>query len=119
MEEKEFEYNDTEMEELKKTIQVLEERNDALMKVKLPDNTDKYAIEFVKSITEADLEFSTTKEMFDKYLLYRRRFTTNGESILSVRMLNAVIRKYMPKAVIKHSNRKSKNTYFWVIDNDQ
>lgn len=113
--EDEVQFSEVEMEELKKTIKVLEDRNDELLKVKLPDNTDKYAIDFVKSIRPDEIEFLTTKEVFDKYLTYRRRYTTNGESLLSIRMLNAVIRKYFPDANIKHSNRNKKNSYFWVF----
>lgn len=114
----EVKFDEVEMEELKKTIKVLEDRNDELLKVKLPDNTDKYAVEFVKSIREDEIEFLTTQEVFDKYITYRRRYTTNGESLLSVRMLNAVIRKYFPSAKIRHSNRNRKNSYFWVFNED-
>lgn len=118
MEEQEVQFSEREMEELKKTIKVLEDRTDELMTVKLPASTDKYAIDFVKSVRPDEIEFLTTKEVFDKYLTYRRRYTTNGEALLSVRMLNAVIRKYFPDANIKHSNKNNKNSYFWVFYQD-
>lgn len=122
--EKEFEetldedlmYNDTEMEELKKTIAVLKEQRDDLIQNKLPANVDKYAIDFVKELDEHDISYLTTKEVFEKYIAYRRHYTKNGEELLSVRMLNSVIRKYFPKARINHSNKLGKNTYFWVFD---
>ena len=119
MEEKEFEeefnYDEMEMEELKNTIKVLEERNNDLIKVKLPANTDKYAIEFVKSLKDSDIDFLTTKEVFENYLNFRRRYTSNGEALLSVRMLNTVIRKYFPNATIVHSNKNRKNSYYWTF----
>lgn len=113
---KEYEFDDKEVEELKKTIEVLKTQNDELIKVKLSANTDRYAIDFVKTLDEHDFSYLTTKEVFDKFLEYRRRYTTNGEDLLSLRMLNAVIRKYFPRAKINHSNRHNKNTYFWVIE---
>lgn len=111
----EFKYDDMEMEELKNTIKVLEERNNNLIEAKLPANVDKYAIEYIKNLKDSDLEFLTTQEVFDNYLEYRRKFTTNGESLLSMRMLNTVIRKYFPNATVVHSNRKRKNTYYWTF----
>ena len=108
-------YNDNEMEDLKKTIAVLQEQRDDLIQMKLPSNVDKYAIDYAKTLDEHDISYLTTKEVFDNYLMYRRHYTTNGEELLSVRMLNAVIRKYFPKARINHSNKSGKNTYFWVF----
>ena len=108
-------YNDSEMEDLKKTIAVLQEQRDDLIQMKLPSNVDKYAIDYAKTLDEHDISYLTTKEVFDNYLMYRRHYTTNGEELLSVRMLNAVIRKYFPKARINHSNKSGKNTYFWVF----
>jgi len=112
-------YNETEMEDLKKTIAVLKEQKDELIQTKLPSNTDKYAIDYIKTLNEHDLSYLTTKEVFDKYIEYRRHYTKNGENLLSVRMLNAVIRKYFPKAKVNHSNKLKKNTYFWVFDSDE
>lgn len=109
-------YNESEMEELKKTIAVLQEQRDDLIQMKLPANVDKYAIDFVKELDEHDITYLTTREVFDKYVAYRRHYTKNGEDLLSVRMLNSVIRKYFPKARINHSNKQGKNTYFWVFD---
>ena len=109
-------YNENEMEELKRTIAVLEEQRDDLIQTKLPANVDKYAIDFVKTLDEHDLSYMTTKEVFERYVAYRRHYTKNGEDLLSVRMLNSVIRKYFPKARINHSNKLGKNTYFWVFD---
>lgn len=109
-------YNDNEMEDLKKTIAVLQEQKDELLQMKLPANVDKYAVDFVKTLNEHDLSYLTTKEVFDNYLMYRRHYTKNGEDLLSVRMLNAVIRKYFPKARVNHSNKSGKNTYFWVFN---
>ena len=108
-------YNDSEMEDLKKTIAVLQEQRDDLIQMKLPSNVDKYAIDYAKTLDEHDISYLTTKEVFDNYLMYRRHYTTNGEELLSVRMLNVVIRKYFPKARINHSNKNGKNTYFWVF----
>ena len=108
-------YNDSEMEDLKKTIAVLQEQRDDLIQMKLPSNVDKYAIDYAKTLDEHDISYLTTKEVFDNYLMYRRHYTTNGEELLSIRMLNAVIRKYFPKARINHSNKNGKNTYFWVF----
>lgn len=109
-------YNDNEMEDLKKTIAVLQEQRDDLIQMKLPANVDKYAIDYVKTLEENDISYLTTKEVFENYVIYRRHYTTNGEELLSVRMLNAVIRKYFPKARVNHSNKCGKNTYFWVFD---
>lgn len=109
-------YNDNEMEDLKKTIAVLQEQRDDLIQMKLPANVDKYAIDYVKTLEENDISYLTTKEVFENYVIYRRHYTTNGEELLSVRMLNAVIRKYFPKARVNHSNKSGKNTYFWVFD---
>lgn len=109
-------YNDNEMEDLKKTIAVLQEQKDELIQMKLPANVDKYAVDFVKTLSEHDISYLSTKDVFEKYLLYRRHYTKNGEDLLSVRMLNAVIRKYFSKARINHSNKAGKNTYFWVFE---
>mgnify|MGYP006988877239 CR=1 FL=1 len=109
-------YNENEMEDLKKTIAVLKEQKDELIQNKLPSNTDKYAVDYVKTLNEHDLSYLTTKEVFDNYLAYRRHYTKNGENLLSVRMLNSVIRKYFPRARVNHSNKLKKNTYFWVFD---
>lgn len=111
-------YDENEMEDLKKTIAVLQEQRDDLIQMKLPANVDKYAIDFVKTLNDHDLSYMTTKDVFNNYILYRRHYTKNGEELLSVRMLNAVIRKYFPKARINHSNKLGKNTYFWVFDFD-
>lgn len=120
MEEKEeVLYNEAEMEELKKTISLLKEQQDELIQTKLPSNTDKFAIDYVKSLNEHDISYLTTKEVFDNYLEYRRHYTENGEKLLSVRMLNSVIRKYFPKARLNHSNKLKKNTYYWVFDSDE
>ena len=109
-------YNDNEMEDLKKTIAVLQEQKDELIQMKLPANVDKYAIDYAKTLTENELSYMTTKEVFENYINYRRHYTQNGENLLSVRMLNAVIRKYFPRARVNHSNKSGKNTYFWVFD---
>lgn len=113
-----FEFDEDEVEELKKTIGLLKNQNDDLLKSKLPSNTDKYAIDFVKMLDEHDISYLTTKEVFNNYLEYRRRYTVNGEDLLSLRMLNAVVRLYFPKAKINHSNRHNKNTYFWVFEDE-
>lgn len=110
-----FKYDDMEMEELKNTIKVLEEQNNNLIAAKLPANVDKYAIDYVKNLKDSDIEFLTTQEVFDNYINYRRRFTENGEDLLTVRMLNSVIRKYFPNATVVHSNKKRKNTYYWAF----
>jgi len=34
-------------------------------------------------------------------------------------MLNAVIRTYLPKAKISHSNKLRKNNYFWTFDYEE
>lgn len=109
-------YNEEEIEELKRTIEVLQSQKDDLIETKLPSNVDKFAIDYVKLVDEGDLSYLTTKEVFDNYIEYRRKFTTNGEDMLSIRMLNAVIRKYFPNARINHSNKQKKNKYFWVFD---
>ena len=109
-------FSEAEYEDLKKTIAVLEEQKSELIQAKLPANVDKYAVDFVKSLDEHDISYLTTKDVFEKYLDYRRRYTRNGEELLSVRMLNSVIRKYFPKARINHSNKLRQNTYFWVFD---
>ena len=112
-------YNESEMDELKKTIEVLKEQKDELLQSKLPSNTDRYAVDYVKTLGEHDLSYMTTREVFDNYINYRRHYTKNGEDLLSVRMLNAVIRKYFPKAKVNHSNKLKKNTYFWVFDAEE
>ncbi len=109
-------YTEEEYENLKNTIKILEEQQSELIQAKLPANVDRYAIDFVKTLDEHDISYLTTKEVFDKYINYRRRYTENGEDLLSVRMLNSVIRKYFPKARVNHSNKLKKNTYFWVFD---
>lgn len=108
--------DENEMEDLRKTIKELESQRDELIEAKLPANVDKYAVDYIKSLNEHDLSYLTTKEVFDNYLEYRRQFTINGEDLLSLRMLNSVVRKYFPKARINHSNRNKKNTYFWVFE---
>lgn len=117
--EPEITFNEDEVEELKKTIAVLTEQQNEMIKSNLPANVDKFAVDFVKTLDERDISYLSTKEVFDKYLDYRRKYTTNGENLLSVRMLNSVIRKYFPKAKINHTNKLSKNTYFWVFDFDE
>ena len=112
-------YNESEMDELKKTIEVLKEQKDELLQSKLPSNTDRYAVDYVKTLGEHDLSYMTTREVFDNYINYRRHYTKNGEDLLSVRMLNAVIRKYFPSAKVNHSNKLKKNTYFWVFDAEE
>ena len=112
-------YNESEMDELKKTIEVLKEQKDELLQSKLPSNTDRYAVDYVKTLGEHDLSYMTTREVFDNDINYRRHYTKNGEDLLSVRMLNAVIRKYFPKAKVNHSNKLKKNTYFWVFDAEE
>lgn len=112
-------YTEAEMEDLKKTIAVLQEQRNDLIQSKLPSNVDKYAIDYVKSLSEHDISYLTTHEVFENYLDYRRRYTKNGEDLLSIRMLNSVIRKYFPKARINHSNRLRQNTYFWVFESDE
>ena len=109
-------YTEEEYENLKNTIKILEEQQSELIQSKLPANVDRYAIDFVKTLDEHDISYLTTKEVFEKYLNYRRRYTENGEDLLSVRMLNSVIRKYFPTARVNHSNKLKKNTYFWVFD---
>lgn len=109
-------YSDAEMEDLEKTISVLKEQKNDIIQSKLPSNVDRYAIDYVKTLDEHDISYLTTREVFDNYLEYRRRFTVNGEHLLSVRMLNSVIRKYFPRARVNHSNKSKKNTYFWVFD---
>ena len=99
-------YNESEMDELKKTIEVLKEQKDELLQSKLPSNTDRYAVDYVKTLGEHDLSYMTTREVFDNYINYRRHYTKNGEDLLSVRMLNAVIRKYFPKAKVNHRYRR-------------
>lgn len=109
-------YTDEEYEDLKRTIEVLKEQQNDLIQAKLPANVDRYAIDYVKTLDEHDISYLSTKEVFDNYLEYRRRYTKNGEDLLSVRMLNSVIRKYFPTARVNHSNKMKKNTYFWVFD---
>ncbi len=115
MEEKESLYSESEMEDLEKTIAVLKEQSDNLIQQQMTANVDRYAIDFVRTLDEHDISYLTTKEVFDKYLDYRRRYTRNGENLLSVRMLNSVIRKYFPRAKINHSNKQHKNSYYWVF----
>lgn len=116
MEDKEELFSNEEMEDLEKTIGVLKEQQSDLIKSKLPANVDRYAIDYVKTLGEHDLTYQTTKQIFDNFVEYRRRYTKNGEELLSVRMLNAVIRNYFPKARINHSNKLRKNTYYWVFE---
>lgn len=116
MEEKEELFTNEEMEDLQKTIEVLKEQQNDIIQSNLPSNVDRYAIDYVRTLGEHDLSYLSTKQVFDNFLDYRRRFTRNGEDLLSVRMLNAVIRNYFPKAKINHSNKLKKNTYFWVFD---
>ena len=116
MENKEQLFTNEEMEDLEKTIGVLKEQQNDLIKSKLPANVDRYAIDYVKTLGEHDITYQTTKQVFDNFIDYRRRYTKNGEELLSVRMLNAVIRNYFPKAKINHSNKLRKNTYFWVFE---
>lgn len=116
MEDKEELYTEEEMEDLQKTIDVLKDQQNIIIQAKLPANVDRYAIDFVRTLDEHDINYLTTKEVFDKYIDYRRKYTKNGEDLLSVRMLNAVIRNYFPKAKINHSNKLKRNTYFWVFE---
>lgn len=116
MEDKEELYTEEEMEDLQKTIDVLKDQQNIIIQSKLPANVDRYAIDFVRTLDEHDINYLTTKEVFDKYIDYRRKYTKNGEELLSVRMLNAVIRNYFPKAKINHSNKLKRNTYFWVFE---
>ena len=118
LQEKDFEFDDVEVEELKKTIQVLTEQRDVLLENKLPSNADKYAVDYIKLTNEKDLAYLTTKEVFDNYLEYRRKYTQNGEELLTVRMLNKIIKNFYPRAKINHSNKQGKNTYFWVFEEE-
>lgn len=115
MEEKEELFTHEEMEDLQKTIDVLKDQQSDIIQSKLSANVDRYAIDFVKTLGEHDISYLTTAQVFDNFLEYRRRYTRNGEDLLSVRMLNSVIRNYFPKARINHSNKLKKNTYFWVF----
>ncbi len=116
MDNKEVDFTDEEIAELQKTISQLEVQNDELKKQKMSPTADKYAIDFVATLDEHDISYLTTHEVFDKFLNYRRKYTENGESFLSIRMLNGVIKNYFPNARIKHSNRMNKNVYFWVFE---
>lgn len=109
-------YTDEEILALQKTINELEAQNEDLKKQKISSTADKYAIDYVSSLDEHDINYLSTHEVFDNYLEYRRKFTTNGEAFLSVRMLNNVIKSYFPNAKINHSNRNKKNVYFWVFE---
>lgn len=115
MEENEQLFTNEEMDDLQKAIEVLKDEQNDLIQSKLPANVDRYAIDYVKTLGEHDITYLTTKQVFDNFVEYRRRYTRNGEELLSVRMLNAVIRKYFPKARINHSNKAKKNTYYWVF----
>lgn len=112
-------FTNEEMNDLEKTIEVLKEQQDDLLQSKLPHNVDKYAIDFVKTLEEHDISYLTTTQVFENFLEYRRKYTRNGEDLLSVRMLNAVIRKYFPNAKINHTNKLRKNTYFWAFFGDE
>jgi len=119
MDEKEELFSMEEMEDLQKTIDVLKDQQEAMVQSKLPNNVDKYAIDYVKTLDEHDITYLTTKEVFDRYIDFRRKYTRNGEDLLSIRMLNAVIRTYLPKAKISHSNKLRKNNYFWTFDYEE
>lgn len=110
-------YSDDEIMTLQKTISELEIQNEELKKQKLSPTADRFAIDYVSSLDEHDINYLSTHEVFDNYLNYRRKFTINGEEFLSVRMLNTVIKSYFPKARINHSNRNKRNVYFWVFEN--
>ena len=118
MEEKEVLYDENEVEELKKAIGVLQNEKEDLLQSKLPSNTDKYAVDYVKTLDDEKISYLTTKELFDNFLDYRRNFTDQGEERLTLRMFNSVMRRYFPKAKINHSNRHGKNIYFWVVEDE-
>lgn len=118
VENKEVLYDESEVEELKKAIKVLESEKEDLLQTKLPSNVDKYAIDYVKTIDEDKISYLTTKELFDNYLTYRRGFTEYGEERLTLRMFNSVVRRYFPKAKVNHSNRQGNNIYFWVFEDE-
>ncbi len=112
-------YSEDEVETLQKTINELTNQNTELRRKRLPSNVDQYAMDFIGTMDEHDLNYLSTQETFEKYLDYRRKYTTNGEDFLSMRMLNAVIKNYFPNAAIKHSNRHKKNVYFWVFEENK
>lgn len=116
MDNKEVDFTEEEIAELQKTIANLEVQNTELKKQRMPSTADKFAIDFVATLDEHDISYLSTHEVFDKYITYRRKYTENGESFLSIRMLNSVIKNYFPNASIKHSNRNNKNVYFWVFE---
>ena len=103
------------IKDLEETISVLTEQRKNMAEGMLPKNVDNYAVKFVQGLVENDIEYVSTKELFERYLEYRRQFTTRNEQLLSMRMFNSVVRGIFPNAEIKHSNRGSSNVYFWVI----
>lgn len=103
------------IKDLEETISVLTEQRKNMAEGMLPKNVDNYAVKFVQGLVENDIEYVSTKELFERYLEYRRQFTTRNEQLLSMRMFNSVVRGIFPNAQIKHSNRGSSNVYFWVI----
>lgn len=103
------------IKDLEETIAVLTTQKKNMAEVMLPKNVDNYAVKFAQELTEEDIEYVPTKELFERYIEYRRQFTTRNEQLLSMRMFNSVIRGIFPNAEIKHSNRGSSNVYFWVL----
>ena len=97
------------IKDLEETIAVLTEQRKTMAEGMLP-------IKFMQEITDEDIQFVSTKELFDRFVEYRRQFTTRNEQLLSMRMFNSVVRGVFPNAEIKHSNRGGSNVYFWVIN---
>lgn len=101
--------------ELEETIKVLEAQRKIISNGLIPKNADPYAIKFLETADKNDINFLTTKELFDKFVQYRRQFTTQSENLLSMKMFNSVVRGVYPTASMKHTNRKNENVYYWVI----
>lgn len=102
------------IKDLEETIAVLTAQRKTMAEGMLPKNVDVYALNFAKELEAKDIDYVTTKELFERYIEYRRQFTTRHEDLLSMRMFNSVVRSVFPDAEIKHSNRCGTNVYFWV-----
>lgn len=102
------------IKDLEETIAVLTAQRKTMAEGMLPKNVDIYAIKFMQEITDEDIQLVSTKELFDRFVEYRRQFTSRNEQLLSMRMFNSVVRSVFPNAEIKHSNRGGSNVYFWV-----
>ena len=72
------------IKDLEETIAVLTAQRKTMAEGMLPKNVDTYAIKFMQEITKEDIEFVSTKELFDRFVEYRRQFTTRNEQLLSL-----------------------------------